>query len=164
MNNLPTVSDKAYRGEPVDLAKIDKTERDRLVAGMLLESVASDREYFWTSLPAETREDRITIHKAVSRLENDIDELCNGIGFPVTDCVISKIKYTTEAGNDVTGPKVTLVSDSGDTKSVIARIFCEQFLQLFPIFGLPPWDEPLVIKAKLNKGSGKNRFYSLELV
>lgn len=140
-----------------------REERDRAVITRLQDAMEKQAPYFWSSLPNDTRDEKVKVYQALSRNVNDIDDILTPRTFACKDAIITRIAFTNEKGERVLAPKVVMVGPSGELCSVIAPIWCEQFISLFNTFGLPPWDEPLMVSSKLNKGQGASRYYTLEL-
>jgi hypothetical protein len=146
------------------LVLIEETNPSITLCGELHDAIDGDRHYYWSSLPLESRSDKVFSHQCLTRSENDILDLVNGTGFDVEHVIISKIKYTSDSGEDVSGPKVTLISPTREVKSIISRIWCEMFIDLFAMFGRPPFDPPLRVGAVMQQGRGANRYYQLKLL
>lgn len=133
------------------------------VCNDLIEIVDRDLPFVWSSLPSDTREQKVKLWQAQSNNENGVDSILHPASFECQDVIINRVSFANEKGERVNGPKVTMISPDGKLCSVIARIWCEQFIELMRAFGLPPWRDPLRISSKLNKGNGANRFYTLYL-
>lgn len=139
------------------------TTPELIVTTALIQKIDNNVPFSWTSLPTETREQKIKAWQAGSNPENDIEDIVHPKSFACVNVVISLINFTNADGERITGPKVTMISKDGKFVSVIARIWCEQFIEMMRTFGLPPWEPAFNISAKRQKGNGPNNFYTLHL-
>lgn len=142
-----------------------KNENNSLpVAIMKLQGdIREGKNVFFTTLPTQTRNDKLAVLRINQRKTNDIESLVDGEPIEVTDFILSTATFVNKDNEVIVSPKLCLVDRAGNCKSVLAGVFIDEFLDLVKIMGCPSPDESFVISAKLNKGNGANRYYSMVL-
>lgn len=129
----------------------------------LVSAINRNQNYAWSSLKVETREDRLKVAKLLTDKENGIERLLNGGTFDVQDVIIMKASFFDADGTQVTTPRCILISPSGESISIMARVWVTEFISTWLMMGEPPFNPPLTVSAKQVKGTGANRYYTLVL-
>lgn len=132
-------------------------------SNLLLNTIAMGKSVFWTSLPQESHAHKLDIFRRLSNKENEIEDIMEPKHFDVTNCIISMARFTDAKGEQVITPKIVIIDDKGNSKSLLAKVWITEFIELFMVFGCPPWDTPIRVSAKSAKGNGANRYYTLVL-
>lgn len=142
-----------------------KNETNSLpVAIMKLQGdIREGKNVFFTTLPTQSRNDKLAVLRINQRKTNDIETLVEGEPFEVSDFILSTATFVNKDNEVIVSPKLCLVNSKGECRSVLAGVFIDEFLDLVKIMGCPSPDEPFLISAKLNKGNGANRYYSMVL-
>lgn len=143
-----------------ELATIDPGQS---MAGSLLQAINSGAPYMWSSLVAKTHEERLNNVRLLSSAENNIDEILAPKSFTVQDIIITKATFTDVHGEMVTTPKLVLVDAKGKGITIMAKVWCTQFLNILAMCGLPPWKPGIKVSATKVKGNGANTYYTLTL-
>lgn len=157
--------DDARRDADIASNLVSRNENNSLpVAMMKLQSdIREGRNVFFTTLPTQTRNDKLAVLRINQGKTNDIETLVSGEPFEATDFILSTATFVNKNNEVIVSPKLCLIDKIGNCKSVLAGVFIDEFLDLVKIMGCPSPDEPFMISAKLNKGNGVNRYYSLVL-
>ena len=129
----------------------------------LLRAIANGDNYFWSSLVPKTHEEKLASVRLLTGTENNIEDICDPKYFDVANCIITRVSFTNEQGEVTVTPKLVLVNKLGKPCVVMAKVWITQFLQLFAMLGLPPWDKPIRVSAKRVSGTGTNKYYTLVL-
>ena len=129
----------------------------------LLEQISGGHRVFWTGLPTESHAHRLDIFRRMSSKENEIEDIMFPNYFDVTNVIIGTAQFTDAKGEQVVTPKIVLIDQNGNSKSLLAKVWITEFIELFMAFGLPPWETPIRVSAKSAKGNGANRYYTLFL-
>lgn len=127
----------------------------------LIELVQHDSIYFFSSIPATSFKEKMQLAKMMQGKTNDIETIMEPNYFMVHDFILTKASFTDKDEENVTTPKLVLISKEKTVCNILAKVWITEFLSLLQTFGLPPWEEEIVVSAKQMKGNGTNRYYSL---
>jgi hypothetical protein len=133
------------------------------ISPTLVSAINSGQNYAYSSIVAQTRDERLKIAKLMCDKENGIDQLLNGNSFDVQDVILTKASFFDADGQQVTVPRCVLVSPTGETISIMARVWVTEFISTWLMIGDPPFVPALRVSAKQVKGTGANRYYTLVL-
>jgi hypothetical protein len=142
------------------LAVFDKGQHLSVV---LLTAINDGRPYFYSSIVNKTHEERLNNVRLLSSADNNIEDIIEPKSFIVSNVIITKATFTDDRGETVTTPKLILIDSKGKGITIMAKVWVTQFLNLFSICGLPPWEKPIKVSAKRVKGNGANHYYTLIL-
>lgn len=161
-------SDLTLTGQPDEWEKSTNGEiasftKHGQLAGKLLDKIVIGEAIFWTSLPQESHSHKLDIFRRMSNKENEIEDIMAPAYFDVKDCIISMARFTDAKGEQVVTPKIILIDQNGNSKSLLAKVWITEFIELFMAFGCPPWETPIRVSAKTAKGNGANKYYTLVL-
>lgn len=116
----------------------------------------------YSSMRAETREERLDLFEAVTNAELLEDHL--GECIMVQDVTIQPVEFV----DNVTGEfkmqnRITLITPSKEAYACTSLGVETSLKQLFGIVGNPPWEPAIPLKAVKQQGNGKYKFTALQL-
>lgn len=129
------------------------------------EQVAMDiigtRRQVYTSLSRETPQQRKAFVKALNsctaRIANKMDETIT-----VSDILLHRVEMASDDDGEVKElVRSVLISPSGDTYEACSKGVYNALAALFHMYGMPPWNPPLLLTFEQRNLPGGKRFYCL---
>jgi len=108
----------------------------------------------WSSIDVSTREGKMQVQKALGTADYTADDL-KQVPFPVQNIVVHSVKIESEDGGVINAVRTVLISPDGKTASFVSGGILSSLRNIFSLFGIPPYDEPLnmiVKETKTRKG------------
>lgn len=117
---------------------------------------------FFSSIAAESQEDRLRIFDAVSNAGSLDDVMGNAIA--VQDVVIQPVEMTDPATGEVTdNNRIVLITDAGDAYACTSVGVETSIKNLFAIVGMPPWNPAIKLVPTKKQGRNGYKFTTLAL-
>ena len=130
---------------------------------------SSSQETVFSTLNADSMDDKIKIYKAVNTPDHRIKEFIN-MDIVIKDIYIEKISVVQkdESGNEIIDengnpkisfvPRVIIIDDKGESYTAVSNGIFNAVKRIFELLGDPhTWEKPIKFKVKqINKGNNRN--------
>lgn len=104
---------------------------------------------FFSSLPLETRKDKIRAYNAITNTESDVADNING-EIDLVDLIVTVVDIVDEETGELEkAPRVILIDADGKAYNSVSKGMHQSVKNLVATFGEPSWkDEPIKVKIK----------------
>ena len=115
----------------------------------------------WASFEANTVEEKQKLYTAISdskKVADIVDQYFN-----LKDVAIETVEMVNEETGIVENqPRITLMTDKGESYSCISSVVFRDLQKIFTLFGYPSnWDKPLKVKVVEPRSNNNRRFFHL---
>ena len=101
----------------------------------------------WTSLKAETYEDKAKLYNTMSNPTGKISDLIN-TEINIVDLFVEMVDITDDTtGEIITTPRTVIITDMGDSYQAVSRGIYSSLKKIISVFGPPTWSPALTVKV-----------------
>lgn len=116
----------------------------------------------WSSITAETQEERLAVYDAVSN-SLPLDDVVGKI-IKISDVILQPTEMTDNATGEVTvRNRMVLVTEEGTAYGCTSTGVETSLKNLFMIVGMPPWSPALALEVVKRQGRNGYKFTSLQV-
>ena len=118
-----------------------------------------------TNLDITTMKGKVFAQKALSQADFSIEDLESSQTFIMESCLIHEVEIDDENKEEtIKAKRVVLISPSGETAAFVSQGVYNSMRNIMGLFGIGPWNPPLVLKAKVIPTRKKRKTINLEVV
>ena len=101
----------------------------------------------WTSLKAESYEDKAKLYNTMSNPTGKIADLIN-TEINIVDLFIEMVDITDDTTGDIiTTPRTVIITDKGESYQAVSRGIYSSLKKIISVFGAPTWSPALKVKV-----------------
>lgn len=115
----------------------------------------------YSSIQPTDTQSRITVYNLTQDKAQRLSDMV-GQEIPISDVICQTVTVRNENGISTEAPRIILVTPDLQGYACVSNGIYNSIGKLFEIFGMPHWDEPIVVVPKLIK-RGKNQILTLTL-
>lgn len=124
--------------------------------GFSIEVDMTSRQLSFSSLKAETDEEKASLFNAINNPEKRLSD-CINMKIRAKDLFIEVVNCTNEETGEITAcPRIVIIDDKGVSYQAVSLGIYSALKKVIQIFGAPTWDKPIVLEVKqVTKGTRK---------
>ena len=116
----------------------------------------------WSSITAETQDERLQIYDAVSN-SMPLDDMV-GKTIAISDVILQPTEVTDNATGELENrTRIVLITPEGDAYGCMSTGVETSIKNLFGIVGTPPWEPAITMEVVKKQGRNGYKFTSLQL-
>lgn len=116
----------------------------------------------WSSITAETQDERLQIYDAVSN-SMPLDDMV-GKTITISDVILQPTEVTDNATGELENrTRIVLITPEGDAYGCMSTGVETSIKNLFGIVGTPPWEPAITMEIVKKQGRNGYKFTSLQL-
>lgn len=116
----------------------------------------------WSSITAETQDERLQIYDAVSN-SMPLDDMV-GKTITISDVILQPTEVTDNATGELENrTRIVLITPEGDAYGCMSTGVETSIKNLFGIVGTPPWEPAITMEVVKKQGRNGYKFTSLQL-
>lgn len=142
------------------LAKTDQINNESIRASRI-ERIVSGKSKVdtFSTLPQNTRADKIRLYNATSAQGNALQSLATGTVIDVTDATVTYAQFEQQDGSRQDGVKLVLTDTNGNNHVILSQTFIKEFGKIMLMFGMETFDPPLRVSAVEHRINGGRKYY-----
>lgn len=124
------------------------------------ENALTPQATLWTSLKGETPEEKIALFESINEAERLSDHLNQVI--KTQNLIVQAVDITDrQTGEVIPATRVILIDDKGKSYACVSEGIKSSLNLLMGIFGNPPWEPAIPLKAVKKRGNNGFEFLTL---
>lgn len=145
-----------FTGEPINEVAVATRKNAFEEAGFSLSNDVTSVVNQFTTMKAETPEQKVELFNAINNPENRLSD-CINMTIKVKDLYIEVVECTNDETGEVTScPRIVIIDDEGKSYQCVSVGIYSALKKAIQIFGAPTWHDPIPFMVKqVTKGNRK---------